>query len=82
MFPMKFFEYLAAGKPVVSVDLDALKDFKDIVCLAKNKEMFASCLEKAVREPEDKLQERLALAKEYTYESRMDKMMRVVEGLQ
>ena len=33
MFPMKFFEYLAAGVPVVATDLPALYEYKDLAHL-------------------------------------------------
>lgn len=36
MFPLKFFEYLAAGKPVVSVDLSALHKYRNIVYIAQS----------------------------------------------
>ena len=34
MFPMKFFEYLAAGRKVVSVNLKAIQEFKDYVYIS------------------------------------------------
>jgi hypothetical protein len=40
MFPMKFFEYLAAGKAVVSVDLASLCDFKDYVRIAPRQQIL------------------------------------------
>ena len=41
MFPMKFFEYLAAGLPVVSTNLPSLKEFSDYVNFANSAEEFA-----------------------------------------
>ena len=42
MFPMKFFEYLAAGLPVVSTRLPSLEEFADYMCFADTAEEFAS----------------------------------------
>lgn len=44
MFPMKFFEYLAAGKPIVSVNLPALKDFTHIAKISCDKLDFCGLL--------------------------------------
>ena len=41
MFPMKFFEYLAAGVPLVSTNLPALSDFSDLFFGAEGGEEFA-----------------------------------------
>ena len=35
MFPMKFFEYLAAGLPVVATSIDALQEFQSAVWLCE-----------------------------------------------
>lgn len=81
MFPMKFFEYLAAGKPIVSVELDALKEFRDVVYLAKTPGLFIQGIEKALRGETAPLEARLALAQKYTYASRNQEMMKLVENM-
>lgn len=45
MFPMKFFEYLAAGVPVVSTSLPALKEFSDLFFEADGGDAFARAIE-------------------------------------
>ena len=42
MFPMKFFEYLASGLPLVSTRLPALEDFENIYFPADSAEEFAN----------------------------------------
>lgn len=81
MFPMKFFEYLAAGKPVVSVDLDALKDFSDVAFISENIQEFSANILKALTINKNDQDKYLELAKKYTYDSRMKKMMKIVEDL-
>jgi glycosyltransferase involved in cell wall biosynthesis len=44
MFPMKFFEYLAAGLPVVSTALPALHDFASIHSVAEDPAAFAEAI--------------------------------------
>lgn len=79
MFPMKFFEYLAAGKPIVSVDLPSLQEYKDICFLSGTYENFSNNIEKALNNIDYNIEERLSLAKEFTYEKRTEKMMKTIE---
>ncbi|GAX86874.1 conserved hypothetical protein [Lebetimonas natsushimae] len=80
MFPMKFFEYLAAGKPIVSVNLPSLKEYKNICFLSNTYEEFANNINKALKNPNFNLEKRISLAKEFTYEKRTEKMMKIIEG--
>jgi glycosyltransferase involved in cell wall biosynthesis len=79
MFPMKFFEYLAAGRPVVSVDLISLSDFHDVCFLSESYKEFSKNIRLALNDTAEELEKRVELAREYTYDSRMKKMMAIVE---
>ena len=48
--PIKFKEYLALGKPIVSTPFTELQKYRDVVYLANTPEEFAKCLEKALAE--------------------------------
>lgn len=48
--PVKLYEYLALGKPVVSYYMRELKRYKDIIYLADDKEGFLTCVERALNE--------------------------------
>ncbi len=79
MFPMKFFEYLAAGKPVVSTWLDSLQEFGEYCSLAKNHAEFEASLVKALAEDTlEKQKQRVELAKRYTWETRLDEFSEVI----
>ena len=79
MFPMKFFEYLAAGKQVVSTKIDSLKNYDGYVYLSDSHNEFLDNLERVLSERKDVgLTKRLALAKENTYESRTKKMLSII----
>lgn len=79
MFPMKFFEYLAAGKPVVSVNLKAIQDFSNVVSIAHTADQFISAIDEALVGNGPSLQKRLETAKLYTYEARTKKMLSIIK---
>ena len=79
MFPMKFFEYLAAGKPVVSVNLKSILEFKEIVSIAHTGEDFINAIDKALDGKAPPLERRLDLAKQYTYEARTKRMLTIID---
>lgn len=46
MDPLKLYEYLAAGKPVVTTNIAGVKVFNDIITIAKTKEEFLEGIKK------------------------------------
>ena len=82
MFPMKLFEYLAAGKRIVSTNIDSLKNYSDHVLLSSSYDEFLVNVEKVLFEGNDiGLNDRLALAKKNTYKTRTEKMLAIINGL-
>lgn len=79
MFPMKFPEYLAAGCPVVSVDLKALRDFSHVVVTARTPEGFIAAIEQTLSGDAPPLEERLNVAREHTYKIRTQRMLGLIE---
>ncbi|HCB3687098.1 TPA: glycosyltransferase family 1 protein, partial [Klebsiella pneumoniae] len=77
--PMKFFEYLSSGRNIVSVDLKSLKEFRDFCYLSKSYDEFVSNIDRVISGDIVPLDERLSLAKKYTYESRTKKMIKIIE---
>ena len=80
MFPMKFFEYLAAGLPVVSTRLPSLEEFADYIHFANTAEEFASKIDEilsnssAIDDPRVK-----ELVSEYSYRKRTEKMIETIK---
>ena len=50
MFPMKFFEYLAAGLQVVSTRLPALEEFEELYFPVDDADGFCAAVEKILRD--------------------------------
>ncbi len=73
IFPLKLFEYLGSGRPVVSTDFnDDLKDFTmDTVPYCKNAKEFSDAIEVALQDTDVLLQKRLEVAAENTWEHRI-----------
>ncbi|ACB85945.1 glycosyltransferase [Natranaerobius thermophilus] len=81
--PVKVYEYLAGGKPVVATDLRELQEFKEYLYLANNGEEFLSQIEKALTMEEKYHQEgmlpgirrmRREFAEEHSWEKRVQRM--------
>lgn len=49
MFPMKFFEYLAAGLPIVSTPLDAIRDYTSLYSVASDAPAFVDAIDRTLR---------------------------------
>jgi glycosyltransferase involved in cell wall biosynthesis len=74
MFPMKFFEYLAAGLPVVSTPLSSLEDFSNVASLAPA-ERFCEAVDSVLQGNVPPLADRLRVAEEHTYAARTTRML-------
>ena len=70
-FPLKLHEYLAAGPPVVVSDIPALRQFSDIVRIARDVGEWESALLDAIAEPASQgLEARRAIARRNTWDAR------------
>lgn len=76
--PMKFFEYLAAGKPVVATDLPTLAEFREFFYPAHNADEFAAALDAALQEDAARANARMELACKYSWSARMKEIGRIV----
>lgn len=78
--PVKLYEYLAAGKPVVSSDLPEVRPFVPAVAVARDPAEFVVKLEEelAADSPE-KAAARLRLAGEHSWEARIAKAEELIE---
>lgn len=69
--PVKLYEYLSGGKPVVSVPLPELAPYRDQVYIAHDKDEFVAQLDLALAEDSRELTtQRQALAQQHTWENR------------
>ena len=77
MDPMKIYEYLAAGKPVVTTSVVDPKKFKGLIYSAKNNEEFILMIKEALTKDNNELRaKRQELAKHFSWANRFAEMMR------
>jgi glycosyltransferase involved in cell wall biosynthesis len=82
MFPMKFFEYLAAGVPVVATAIDALRPFADLALVCEpGIEPFAAAIRTALAGGGPDREQRLRGAAAHTYAGRTEAMLRDLAAL-
>ena len=79
MFPMKFFEYLAAGVPVVATQLPALAEFSAACDLAGSNELFIAAIDRVLSGTRPDREYCLQLARQYTWQWRTQEMLAILE---
>lgn len=81
MFPMKFFETLAAGVPVISTAIPSLKDEADLAVLSDADDTLIAGLRAAIAGTDPaQLAAGLAKAKQHTWDTRLDRMEQLLRG--
>lgn len=76
MFPMKFFEYLASGLPVVSTRLPALEEFEALYFPAETAAEFASRIREVLAGARKDAGAIDAACRQHTWEARFERMER------
>ena len=79
--PVKVYEYLSAGKPVVSVDLPEIKQFENLVHAAATTEDFINAIDEELNAVDalDRVPARQAFAKNQTWGHRAEQMIKRIE---
>ena len=76
MYPMKFFEYLAAGRPVVATAIPSLCDQGDVALLCEPEaSAFEAAIQQALAGEGPSLERRLDRAQRHTYRTRTQAML-------
>lgn len=79
VFPMKFFEYLAAELPVVATDLDALRTFSGYYRVANSAQQLCEQVAAAAQASATERERGRMLASDHTYKARTAKMLELIE---
>lgn len=74
--PVKLFEYLATGKPIISSALPEVKKYEDDVYIAHSYEDWINLIEKAIQEDsEERYNHRVQIAMENSWNNRVEKIL-------
>ncbi|ADQ06657.1 conserved hypothetical protein [Caldicellulosiruptor hydrothermalis 108] len=81
--PLKFYEYLATGKPIVSTSMPQVEEFSDVVYIGKNYEdMLVKCIQ-ALQEAQnpniEKIEKRIEYAKQTSWDSRVAQIIEILK---
>ena len=76
-FPLKFWEFMASGKPVIASGLPELEKYKGLVNLANDSVEFIKGVEEGLKDSSEKREARIAEARLHDWKTRVD----VVEKL-
>ncbi len=80
--PVKAYEYLGAGKPIVTVDLPEMAQFDGLVYAAAGKEAFLAAVSKVLNQAESDslVQQRKAFAEGQTWQHRAEALIQAAES--
>jgi len=70
--PIKLWEYLAGGKPIVSTDVAGFRDYPDLVHLATDAESFCGAIDAALAESPNRQEARREEAQRHSWDRRLD----------
>jgi len=80
VLPLKFFEYLATGKPVITSPLPELNRFQPMIDIAPSAEALVRAVERRMTEDPHR-EQRIAQAKENSWEQRINQMLSILEKI-
>lgn len=79
VFPIKFFEFMATGKPLIVSKLPALNDYLGAVRWAEDEAGFVAELDAALAAPQEGTDARVALAEANSWDSRVNALWGHIE---
>ena len=76
--PVKFYEYISSGKPVISARFPELKEYSDICYLYDSVDDFNMYLDEALKEVKDLKKKRIEVAKRNSWDSRVNEIIKIL----
>ena len=80
MFPMKFFEYVAAGLPIVSTPLDAIREYTSLYSVASDAAAFTTAVRSILSSRPSQLALDNPILLQNSWDERLDRMLAVIEA--
>lgn len=77
--PLKLFEYMASGKPVVSVPIKEVMQYSDIVSIARNKQEFCDAIRWELdNDTPQRAQRRIEIARQQSWDKNVEKISELI----
>jgi glycosyltransferase involved in cell wall biosynthesis len=81
MNPLKLYDYLACGKPVVTTPIAGIENFKDLINIAFSKEEFNNKIQEALKNNTEELEKiRINSIQNHSWGKRIDDILRYIEN--
>jgi len=80
-FPLKFWEFMATGKPIVVSGLPELRPYVDIISYVSNADSFIDQASSSLTEDGKLAEQRRALALEHTWDNRVKQLLYLINVL-
>ena len=77
--PLKLYEYLATGKPIVSVDMPEARKFEGLVRIARTREEVVFEIEAALKENGELAKKRMKESEKHSWDERFHQVESIVE---
>ncbi len=77
--PLKLWEYLASGKPIISTPVAGFRDYSKLIHLASSVEEFYQSMLQALAEPPDLRSRRQAAVAGHSWGARLEQIDRILE---
>ena len=76
--PLKLHEYLASGKPVVSVDIAAVTKYREVLHIASSPTEFVNAVQVALEEDGSLRSQRVEIARQHSWEAKARRMVSII----
>jgi len=77
--PVKMYEYLAAGKKIISTNFEGIRKFSDYIIIAKDHTDFINKLKINLQSIDLELEKRLNFARKNTWEERINQLREIIK---
>jgi glycosyltransferase involved in cell wall biosynthesis len=79
--PLKLYEYLATGRPIVSTGIPAVQNFRDVLAIEDNVEAFIRAIQRALEETDlQAIEQRRMTARHNTWDQRVATLSCIIQG--
>ncbi len=79
--PLKLYEYLATGKPIISTNIPGVLPFNSFIRIVKSKEEFEWHIKEALQENSKLHERRIRISEAHSWEKRAEEVISILEDM-